>query len=257
MLSIQRFFWLWINVFLLINLLACSTHVQTTSGRDYLSRYPNQTALQQDKTMRDIDQQVAEVAAVEPLLKFPARIGLAKVEGEDLAALSQAEADLWFTAVERLGGEFGEFVPVSRLIAEMVYPSQKSAYNKRRLSNVIRKIRLAAARQHLDAVLLYEVYGKSSRRSNPFALLDLTIVGAYLSPGQSLKAEGYAKALLLDVRNGYPYGTAEGVATKEGISIRAGAHGRQADLYQRTVLEATDKLVQETEKLFLMLRERL
>ncbi len=243
---------------LFLSLTACMQSVQTTSGREYLSRYPTQGEMNKSPELRNIDQEVTQVAAVEPLLRFPARIGLAKIEAGDLAPLSQAEADLWFAAVERLGADFGEFVPVSRLIAAMLLPSPSAQqHQSHSLTEIIRKIRLTAARQHLDAVLLYEVYGKSERNSNLLSLLDLTIIGAYLSPGQSLKAEGYAKALLLDVRNGYPYGTADGIATQEGLSTRVGASGRQTDLYLDTVLEATRSLVQESEKMFLELRRRL
>jgi hypothetical protein len=129
--------------------------------------------------------------------------------------------------------------------------------SKTRLHEVIAKIRLGAARQHLDAVLLYEVYGKSSRSSNPLSVADLTILGAYLSPGQTLEAEGYAKALLLDVRNGYPYGTAEGIATKQGLSTRVGADERQKNLYQLTVIAATKALALEVEKIFVDLKQKL
>jgi hypothetical protein len=87
--------------------------------------------------------------------------------------------------------------------------------------------------------------------------MDLTIVGAYISPGQSLQADGYAKALLLDVRNGYPYGTAEGVATKEGLSTRVGRSARERALYENTVLMATEKLVESVQKMFFELKQKL
>jgi rhombotail lipoprotein len=247
--------------FLILSLLccyltACNYNVQTTSGEEYLSKYPTPNDYNQNKPYQNIDAEVRQVAAIEPQLQFPARIGIAKIINGKLASMSHEEANLWFKAREQLGGQFGEFVPVSPLIAEMV-TGQNPSSSQSSLYDVIRKIRLGAARQHLDVVLLYEVYGKFQHSSNLLSLMDLTIVGAYISPGQSLQADGYAKALLLDVRNGYPYGTAEGVATKEGLSTRVGRSARERALYENTVLMATEKLVESVQKMFFELKQKL
>lgn len=240
-------------------LVACTHNVQTTSGQAYLSKYPSQAEYQQQppRQLQDIDEEVRQVAAIEPQLRFPARIGIAKVYNGRIASMSHEEADLWFQAKNKLGQQFGEFVPVSPLIAEMVAGVQKSHSYSEPLYNIIRKIRLGAARQHLDVVLMYEVYGKSQHSSNLLSLMDLTIVGAYISPGQSLQADGYAKALLLDVRNGYPYGTAEGIANKEGLSTRVGRSARERDLYEKTVLVATEKLIDSVQNMFWELKQKL
>jgi len=218
--SIFAFRWFVLGYFAI--LASCVSHnIQTSSGKEYLSKYPpqNQWQVSEDLVDKDLDAQVAKVAAIEPVLHFPARIGITRIEHGDISPMSQAEADMWFATAKELGPSFGEFVPVSRLIAEMVYiPPTPQKFQTNQIQKIIRKIRLAAARQHLDVVLLYEVYGKSSRSSNPLSFMDLTIIGAYLSPGQSLEAEGYAKALLLDVRNGYPYGTADAIATKDSLA---------------------------------------
>ncbi len=157
-------------------------------------------------------------------------------------------------AAQRLGRSFGEFIPVNPLVAEMV--TDKSSGGTP-LQNVIRKVRLGAARQHLDVVLLYEVYGKTASHSNFLSVMDLTIIGAYISPGQSLKAEGYAKALLLDVRNGYPYGSAEAVANDTSLSPLVGSDERSKELYRQTSLAATKKLTIEVEKMMQELQQRL
>lgn len=242
-------------IFWLIHLTACGHTIQTTSGRDYLSQYPPaQTYATQPHDYKEINAEVAKVAAIEPNLQFPARIGIVKIERGDIANMSQEEGNTWTEAAQRLGRSFGEFVPVSPLIAEMV-TEQKAVGTP--LQNVIRKVRLGAARQHLDVVLLYEVYGKSESHSNFLSVMDLTIIGAYISPGQSLKAQGYAKALLLDVRNGYPYGQAEAVADDESISPLVGSESRLKSLYQRTALAATQKLSVEVEKMLQKLQQQL
>lgn len=251
MANIFKFF----SILWCISLTACVHTIQTTSGRDYLSHYPTaQTYPTQARDYKSIDAEVAKVAAIEPNLQFPARIGIVKIERGEIANMSQAEGDTWSEAAQRLGRSFGEFVPVSPLIAEMV-TDKKSGGTP--LQNVIRKVRLGAARQHLDVVLLYEVYGKSESQSNVLSVMDLTIIGAYLSPGQSLKAEGYAKALLLDVRNGYPYGQAEAVADDTSISPLVGSEARLKSLYQQTTLVATQKLTVEVEKMLQKLQQRL
>ena len=68
-------------------------------------------------------------------------------------------------------------------------------------------IRLGAARQHLDVVLIYESFGKSQDRSNPLAITKLALIGYFL-PTENIEAEGLAQAVLVDVRNGYHYGSA-------------------------------------------------
>jgi hypothetical protein len=243
-----------------VTLVSCMSHnIQTTSGKEFLSGYPAQNRWQSDsEDLEDLDAQVAKVAAIEPNLRFPARIGITRIEHGKMSPMSQAEADMWFEAAKELGASFGEFVPVSHLIAEMVYtPPTGQKIETNQIQAIIRKIRLAAARQHLDVVLLYEVYGKTSRASNPLSVMDLTIIGAYLSPGQSLEAEGYAKALLLDVRNGYPYGTADAVATKESLSARVGSSHRLDKLYEQTSLAAVQNLTQEVKAMFIELKQQL
>ena len=73
-------------------------------------------------------------------------------------------------------------------------------------------IRLAGARQHLDAVLIYEVDATADSKNNPLSLADWTIIGAFVLPSQDVKAQGVAQAILLDVRNGYHYGSVQAVA---------------------------------------------
>ena len=101
---------------LTLALAGCDHSVQTTSGADYLSGYVKSGLIEET----DIDRRVREVAAIEPNLRFPARIGLARVDEGGLSAIPSAEAEAWAAAAERLGPAFGTFVPVNRLIAEIV-----------------------------------------------------------------------------------------------------------------------------------------
>ncbi len=131
-----------------------------------------------------------------------------------------ATPEAWKALAERLGPGYGDFVPVSPLIAALATPSEGFAVERNAvwryrnsLAETVHQIRLGAARQHLDAVLIYETFGESNERSNPLAITKIALIGFFL-PTEGIEAEGTAQAVLVDVRNGYTYGTASAVAEK-------------------------------------------
>lgn len=193
----------------------CETaSIQTTSGSEYLSRYS--AAYTEGGAGPDgVDADVRRIAAVEPDLRFPARIGLARIEKGRLSAVPQGEAETWMETAQNLGSGYGEFVPVSPLVAEMVSPSRTHATQAR---EAVADIRRGAARQHLDYVLVYEVAANSARESNLLAIADLTLIGAFVLPSRNVKVRSAASAVLLDVRNGYPYGTASATASDSALA---------------------------------------
>lgn len=201
---------------LAVLLAACGHHVQTSSGSDYLAAYETGGNAGQSAAT---DAEIAAAAKVEPQLRFPARIGLARIGRDGLAPVPAAEAEAWKALAGRLGPSYGDFVPVSPLIAALatpvsaatpVYRDPFSQYRKS-LARVVREIRLGAARQHLDAVLIYETFGTSEETSNPLAVTKLALIGFFL-PTEDVAAKGSAQAVLVDVRNGYTYGMASAVA---------------------------------------------
>ena len=75
------------------------------------------------------------------------------------------------------------------------------------LARVIQDIRQGAARQHVDAVLIYEVFGKGETNNNPLAITKLAIIGYWLptekpTPGSpSRRFEGaFSASLWIPVR---------------------------------------------------------
>ena len=227
-------------------LAACGHQVQTTSGSQYLSAYSGPPS--QPGPAPIADAEIALAADVEPQLRFPARIGLARIGPEGLAPVPAAEAESWVALAERLGGGYGEFVPVSPLIAALATPESDARtatckavrcfeIPKDRLTSVVRQVRLGAARQHLDAVLIYETFGRSEESSNPLALTKLAIIGFFL-PTESVEAEGTAQAVLVDVRNGYTYGTASAVAEKPATRLTTVADSGGAHISARAEAEA-------------------
>jgi len=146
-----------------LSLCACETTAQYTSGADYLERYPAQASSSASSSLSasvaahsKTDAAIREIAAVEPDLHFPARIGLARIHQRELVGVPADEAESWRAAAENLGAGYGEFIPVSPLVAEMISP-----HNRFSKSSVVEHIRRGAARQHLDYVITYEVTDKA------------------------------------------------------------------------------------------------
>ncbi len=105
-------------------------------------------------------------------------------------------------------------VPISPLIAALAKPGGQDAASddchsdyQGCLAETLRGVRLGAARQHVDAVLVYEAFARSEVTSNPLAVTKLALIGFFL-PSENVSTEGFAQAVLVDVRNGYTYGMA-------------------------------------------------
>lgn len=242
---------------------ACSRTTQTTSGEVYLSQYksvPVAAPLYQKKAadgtvteeIKSIDQRVREAAAVEPVLKFPARIGLARIENSNLTVMPMEEADGWNKAAEKLGRGFGEFVPVNPMVARMVAGTRN--YGQYDGAGTIDAIRLGAACQHLDAVLVYEVITKESQHSNILAAANTTILGGYILPSERHDAEGLGNALLIDVIQGYPYGTVTTTVKKQSRSASTwgwgSEHGDKVAFSDKVKAKAAQQLADESVDMF-------
>lgn len=236
-------------------LAGCNTSsIQTTSGRAYLNDYPEARAA---GALGNVEEDVRVAASVEPTLTFPVRIGLAKIVRGEIANPSAEELEAWGSAAQRLGPGFGTFVPLSPLLAESVYrPSSPEAASSK-AAEVLRKIRLGSARQHLDAVLVYETFSESKSTQLATAVADWTLIGAYFVPSKEIETTGFANALLIDVRSGYPYGIA---------SASLSAEDRAATLEQwdiRRNLEAQNEfatvlhLIPEVESMVASLQQAL
>lgn len=221
---------------------ACETAVQTTSGADYLARY-NSTYDVADAPSADLDADVRRIAALEPNLVFPARIGLARFEHGKLTAIPEGEAHIWQDAVADLGTGFGEFVPVSPLIAALVEEKPKAGTNP--AAAVIGHIRRGAARQHLDYVLVYEVGTRRSSKANALAVADLTVVGMFVLPSRTIEVEAMASGLMLDVRNGYPYASMTTYAEKSGTGRAVSQRSLKIDYGETATERAVDTLADE------------
>ena len=233
---------------------ACTATLQTTSGADYLAGYDASHEIA-NGTATDVDEDVRRIAAIEPTLAFPARIGLARIERGSLTALPADEARIWQDMVDALGEDYGAMVPVSPLIASMVRPDKDADRSRhwRDPTNAIADIRRGAARQHLDYVLAYEVGTSSREKANAIALADLTVIGMFVLPSRSVEVEASASGILLDVRNGYPYATVTAHAEKNGLARAVSEYSRTRELAdtaeELAVLELSDDVKNAMEDL--------
>lgn len=240
-----------------ITLAACSTTSQYTSGKDYLTRYDRATAsltTAQSSAQGSTDLDIRKIAAVEPDLQLPARIGLARIEKGRLISVPGDEAENWVELSERLGPAFGEFVPVSPLIAALVSPDgQKTNSTK----EVVNNIRRASARQHLDYTLVYEVTNISDKSTNALRIGDLSVLGLFVLPSRNVKVDSTATAMLIDVRNGYPYVSATAFSEKSTLSTSAGARANKDRLKDKSRIIAVDNLTDEVEIFMFELQEKI
>jgi hypothetical protein len=216
---------------LLILLAGCSNPIQYTSGADFVA-----------PANGPIDKDIATIAAIEPNLHFPARIGVARVFNGALSLPSADETEALAAMAETLA-PMGTFVQVSPLISAMVnderdHPSTPDAIND---------IRRTAARQHLDYVLVYEIGARSTETDTPFALADVTLIGGALLPTRNIKVAGIGNALFLDVRTGYPYGTAQVAEDLSGLARSFGTERRREALQDRATRVVFKALVPEVQ----------
>ncbi len=226
----------------------CAT-TQVSSGGDYLAARPEYAAA----SGTDLDRAVERAANVEPLLRFPARLGLARISGGRFVPVPPREADAWIAFAES-HGQYGDLVPISPLIGELTAASAGIANAG---TNPIVPIRLAAARQHVDAVLVYAVGGDRRDKASMLSVLDLTIIGAYLVPSRRVDGSATATGLLFDVRNGYTYGTVSATSAQTGFVPMVGSGERSQDLQVDAQVDAVSKLTGEVDKMLATLRHAL
>ena len=226
----------------------CASTVQTTSGASYLAARPEF----RPPAGVSVERAVYDAANAEPSLRFPARIGLARISNGQLTGIPPEEAEKWVALIRDAGTAYGEFVPVSPLFASMA----SSAANLRD-DTVIDRIRIGAARQHVDAVLVYEAVEARRDRGTVLSLADLTIIGSFLMPSRAIEGQATANAILIDVRNGHPYGTATSTAQQTGFVVNSVSGAKASDLADQAAVEAVGKLTADVGKMVAWLKSEL
>ncbi len=238
---------------LAVSVAACETRTQYSSGAEYLSSMravptaEDTTGSRAVESNDAIDRAVSNAAAVEPNLVFPARLGLARIYRGRLTAIPRDEGTAWRTLAEKLGADYGEFVPISPLVAEMASSAAGAsiASMKHDRLRVIDKIRIGAARQHVDAVLVYETTGTVDDQDNFLSIANWTIIGAAILPSSEVKVRAVAQAMFIDVRNGYPYGTAQSIIEDETLTTAFDTRDQKKRLYRKASVAVVAQLADD------------
>ena len=236
-------------IFLSLASIGCQTHsVQMTSGKKYLSHYADYDATETNAS--DLNEEVKAIANIEPSIQFPSRIGLVKLFNGRITNLSVEEIEAWEESRSTMGITFGDFIPVSPMIAEMVYtPRKTNSKSKSNPSEIFRKIRLGAARQHLDHVLIYEVFSETKTTKLASSVANWTIIGGYFVPSREIETTSFANALLLDVRNGYPYGSASASLNAKEFSASQTYRDKSRNLADKNQISTVIKLIPEVQQM--------
>ncbi len=195
----------------------CMASTQTSSGADYLARYPVMGGVANAAApTSDLNAAVRQAADIEPTAHFPMKICLARIAG--FGGLTEPPADelpVWEAVEQKLGSGYGEFAVLNPLIASFAAVNYVSPKNESMGSRLAAEVRLGAAREHCDTAFLYQPEANANSRDTPLQLLNWTVVGYFLVPSTGVKAEGTASGLLIDVRTGYPYAQLTGTSKSE------------------------------------------
>ena len=241
-----------------LGLAGCET-VQYTSGDDYLARYaagPYETGKPGENaySSTDLDAEIREIASINPHILLPARFGLARIERGQLTQASLAEMQLWQEFAEQDAAGMGDFVPLSPLIMSSVAQMDAHGANRNRL--LIENLRRGAARQHIDYLLVYEVASSTDTRQNALSVTDWTVIGLFMAPSRNVTINGTASAVLLDVRNGYPYIMASGFSEDSRTTTASRAWDSQAQHHEAIQMVAISDLMSDLSQGFITLQEQ-
>jgi len=170
---------------------------------------PHDTARGDTATLlRDLDQRAAAAASARPSFSLPARIGIARMEHGVITPIPPEEWTIWQALRQQMSPTIGELSPVTAIVAQSLTTGGLS----RTPHDAITNLRLAAAREQLDIILLYDVSTVHTLERTEASFLDITIVGAWAFPTHKSHATAHASATLIDVRSGLSCGSAIGNA---------------------------------------------
>lgn len=224
-------------------LIAGATWILAAVGSRVHASPARVTAQDTAALLRELDDRAAAAGSAAPRLTWPARIGLARLENGAISPIPAAEWTLWRDTRARINPQFGALEPVSALAAQSITRDALSGSAHDAITN----LRLGAARQHLDALLIYEVAVDASVENTELTVLDATIVGAWWFPTHRAHATAHATATLIDVRTGLSYGSALGSAQDVRNTTMLGSQERVYQQREDTTRRAVAALAVDAE----------
>src|SRR5262245_50766737 len=154
------------------------------------------------------DADIAELEALAPQLPIPFRLGVApplsleldgSIDWRRRSSGQTASFGAWdageAAAIEELGRRFREAGIVSEFVLLPRLLVQGSSTDES--GSLMPALRRAAARHHLDAVLVVNRLSASQSHAGFFSVLDLTLVGAYVVPSYEISAMTVVEAALV------------------------------------------------------------
>lgn len=192
------------------------------------------------------DPSLREMLEKKPLATFPTGIAIARIQAPQYSSPTTSgwgtgqysvvltrdvEKDEHFARFAKLPLVSG-IAPMSRLLLPPT------------LQNDL-QLRQAAAKLHADMLLIYTFDTTFSK--NQLAQ-PLNVVTLGLSPTKTIRVTTTASAILMDTRNGYLYGMAEGTATRSKLTNAWMTSDAIDDARRKNEEEAFEKLVGEFEK---------
>ena len=144
------------------------------------------------------DQDIKTALAQQPQLKFPFKLAVELQWGECYEC-----GDAWREADKQEIMSWGQQLKQSGMVSEMFLVPDVFAKKD------LKDIRLAAAQQGADAVLVVRSVSGTDEYWNPASFLYITIVGAWIVPGNDVDALVMLRGAMWDVGNSYLYVTVE------------------------------------------------
>lgn len=179
-----------------------------------------------------------EAEAVEPArLVLPARVAVVQV-GEVAPPSSMLrkleEKQALFARVEALPGVF----PIGAAASSRNYnyddPSAGAMADERRVREEMQKMRRVALDMGMDHLLLIGGTIDHGTETTGLSAADLTIIGAFVMPSRSIKAEARATAALIDLRTNRLVLTASADARQSAMASAAGQGDKRINVLRKT-----------------------
>ena len=144
------------------------------------------------------DQDIKTALAQQPQLKFPFKLAVELRSGECYEC-----GDAWREEDKQEIMSWGQQLKQSGMVSDMFLVPDVFAKKD------LKDIRLAAAQQGADAVLVVRSVDGTDEYLNPASFLYITILGAWIVPGNDVDALVMLRGAMWDVGNSYLYVTVE------------------------------------------------